>query len=329
MSYKLSYDQIKDFFNKYGYELLDKDLKNACDKFCLMDKSGYKYHLSKRQLGDSFNRSLKEGLKYSPDPFNLANPYTVENICLWIEINKKPFKFDSGYYSGNQNRTLFFKCNICNNVWDAQWDVVQQGFGCPYCSRKRTVYETSLSFERPDLVTEWDYEKNGTLSPDTISPRSGKRIWWKCAGCGYSWNVTVHDRNYGPKLKCGGCPNCYKKSNGELMIENILEKYFVEYIIQKRFPDCRNIQPLPFDFYLPNFPVCIEYNGIQHYEPGNYFESFKSDLISMEIFEEQKFRDQIKKDYCFNKGITFIEIPYWNFDNIEQILVEKLSLTKK
>jgi len=45
----------------------------------------------------------------------------------------------------------------------------------------------------------------------------------------------------------------------------------IEYIKQKRFEKCRNKLPLPFDFYLPNENICIEYDGIQHFKPIDYF----------------------------------------------------------
>ena len=36
----------------------------------------------------------------------------------------------------------------------------------------------SLAEARPDLIKEWDYEKNGDLRPEDVSHRSDKRAWW-------------------------------------------------------------------------------------------------------------------------------------------------------
>lgn len=34
-----------------------------------------------------------------------------------------------------------------------------------------------------------------------------------------------------------------------------------DFIIQHKFKNCRDIRPLPFDFYLPKLNTCIEYDG--------------------------------------------------------------------
>ena len=78
-----------------------------------------------------------------------------------------------------------------------------------------------------------------------------------------------------------GCPIC-KNSKGELAISKILKLNNILYIPQYTFKDCKNILPLPFDFYLPNNNICIEYNGKQHYEINNFFggeESFTKQII--------------------------------------------------
>lgn len=59
---------------------------------------------------------------------------------------------------------------------------------------------------RPDLVEEWDYEKNSFL-PTDITCGSGRKVWWKCSKCGHSWTIEIQRR-----AKNGsGCPNCAQK----------------------------------------------------------------------------------------------------------------------
>ena len=71
---------------------------------------------------------------------------------------------------------------------------------------------------------------------------------------------------------------------------------------------------MKFDFYIPQKNIVIEYQGEWH-----YFD-FKNNLKTQQI------RDQIKRDYCKSHNITEIEIPYWDFSNIETILETKLNL---
>lgn len=114
------------------------------------------------------------------------------------------------------------------------------------------------------------------------------------------------------------CPHC-QKSSGEQRIDRILHKYNIERIYQHIFEDCRNVKPLPFDFYLPQYNVAIEFDGRQHFE-DKYFES--SNLL-----EIQK-RDNIKTKYCENNNIKLIRIPYWESKNIEEIICQELKLNK-
>ena len=77
-------------------------------------------------------------------------------------------------------------------------------------------------------------------------------------------------------------------------------------------------EPLELDFLLPEFNIAIEVQGPQHYIDNGWKKG--------DEFKEQQTRDQIKRDYCKSHNITEIEIPYWEFDNIETILETKLNL---
>jgi len=67
-------------------------------------------------------------------------------------------------------------------------------------------------------------------------------------------------------LRGSGCPSC-GQSKGEDRIQKLLEENNIKFIKQHRFPDCKNIKPLSFDFYLLEYNTCIEFDGIQHFEP--------------------------------------------------------------
>lgn len=120
------------------------------------------------------------------------------------------------------------------------------------------------------------------------------------------------------------CPNCQKKSNGEAKIEEILKSNKIEYIREFWFDDCRNILPLPFDFYLPTFNCVIEFQGEHHYRPV-IFHQKRTEQHKIEAeyrFIEQQKRDKIKKDYCKEKGIYLLEISYEEKNNIGKKLEE-------
>lgn len=117
--------------------------------------------------------------------------------------------------------------------------------------------------------------------------------------------------------KCG-CPHC-KESKGEKKVKKFLEENNIILIRQHKFNDCKNINQLPFDFYLPEHNLCIEYDGELHYNPKKYFGGEAG------LKETQK-RDQIKTNYCLNNNINLLRIPYWDFKNINEILQKELLL---
>ena len=113
-------------------------------------------------------------------------------------------------------------------------------------------------------------------------------------------------------MRGSGCPKC-KLSKGEDVISKYLDKNNIEYNIEHRFNGCKYKNKLMFDFYLPQYNMCIEYDGIQHFEPISFFGGDKS-------FEELKIRDDIKNKFCEDNDIKLLRIPYTQYLYIEDIL---------
>jgi hypothetical protein len=109
-----------------------------------------------------------------------------------------------------------------------------------------------------------------------------------------------------------GCQKC-NESKGEIIIRNYLLENNIKFESQKKFGGCVNKRELPFDFYLTDLNCCIEYNGVQHYEPVECFGGVKNLLNISE-------RDDIKENYCKSNGINLIIIPYTEILKIYTIL---------
>jgi very-short-patch-repair endonuclease len=109
-----------------------------------------------------------------------------------------------------------------------------------------------------------------------------------------------------------GCPIC-RESKGEREIRNILLENGFIFKSQHRFNDCRDKKPLPFDFYLPELNLCIEYDGEQHYQIKDIWGG-KDGLL------DRQNKDFIKTKYCVLKKITLIRITG---------VINKNNLTKK
>lgn len=109
-------------------------------------------------------------------------------------------------------------------------------------------------------------------------------------------------------------------SQGEQKVVNFLRKNNIEFKIEESL-DCRDNKTnilLSFDFYLPQYNLVIEFNGKQHY---NQIPFFHKNFCG---FYNQIRRDNFKKQFCKEKLIEYLEIPYNQENNINQILTNKI-----
>jgi very-short-patch-repair endonuclease len=101
-----------------------------------------------------------------------------------------------------------------------------------------------------------------------------------------------------------GCQVCsIKDSIGQKIIRKFLKERKISFKEQKIFKKCVYKKYLLFDFYLIDNNICIEYDGIQHFESIEYFGGDS-------VFNETKIRDKIKNEYCKNNNIHLIRISY-------------------
>jgi len=188
--------------------------------------------------------------------------------------------------------------------------------GCPKCSaisrgseRKKPI-ELLIKDFRDIHDTTYDYSsikyKNNITKVDIV--------------CKYHGIFSQAPKEH---RKGVGCPKC-KQSRGERRIDIWLSKNNLEYKSEEKLANLKYKRKLIFDFYLPNYTLCIEYQGRQHYEPVQ-FGGMSYDK-AVKNFKEQQIKDNIKRRFCYSENIKLIEIPYWDFDNIEEILIKHLDI---
>lgn len=194
---------------------------------------------------------------------------------------------------------------ICPECGNTEWfprisDVVSgKSKNCGCLRNKNTSLRNTKNYK--DIHNK----KFGYLiALEPTKQRQNTYVVWKCLCtlCGKIHYANVHDLTKGNVKSCG----CWTGSKGESYIKKWLETHHINFEIQKTFYNCKNPKTnyeLRFDFYLPNYNCCIEYNGIQHYQPVDYFggEQHYKDTI---------YRDQIKKEYCKQNNIKLIIIKY-------------------
>lgn len=207
----------------------------------------------------------------------------------------------------NAKTPILHRCKIDGYEWMASPGNIIAGYGCPICGHKRLSellkktheeYATEVAKINPDIEIIGQYD--GANIP----------ILHRCKIDSCEWMARPANILLGQ-----GCPQC-QESKGERIIRQWLEFHKIQYIYQHKFQDCKDINPLPFDFYLPEHNICIEYNGEQHYIPVDF--AGKGQEWAEQQLNKTQTHDQIKSQYCEDNNIRLLVIPYYK--NIEEEL---------
>ena len=205
-------------------------------------------------------------------------------------IHKNKYDYSKVIFNSNKDRIEII-CPIHGSFYQIL-DHHMRGCGCPKCAGRNNNTEDFL--RKSKIVHNELYNYSKTKYVDYKTP------------------VTIICRNHGEfkqlpnvHLRGSGCPIC-NYSKGELFIKNILDKNNIRYEKEYKIDDSKywdNIIRVDFAVQYDNKLHFIEYNGIQHYIPIDYF---GGELR----FNQQKNRDNQLRLYCKDKNIPLFEIKY-------------------
>lgn len=237
--------------------------------------------------------------------------------CIYIR------DVDPKYFIDKKNpaRRAWFICPECGNGFITTISAVKNGH-CKSCGCKQKAAIAQLG---RDSAKDLTGQKSGFL---TALNRTGRQYekrgtyYWRCyCDCGQNCPLLENDRycevivsdftskHTTKSPKCG-------LSSGELAINNILTSLGVLFETQYKFDDCVNPDTnvkLPFDFYLPDYNTCIEFDGEQHFKYKN-----NHGWNTKENYEKTKHRDEIKNKYCLENDINLIRIPYTDLEKLDE-----------
>jgi len=239
----------------------------------------------------------------------------TQEESIQIVLNKcieKNFTLTESFIYKNVKTKIHLRCNIDNNEWITIYnDFINGGYGCIKCSQKSKKLQIDINNNISDKCKYMNYE----LVEPFIYKNNNSKIHLRCLkhNYNYDWYVSYRGFILGDK----NCPKC-KSSKGEISITKFLQDNNIKYTEEYKFNDCKYKNQLPFDFYLPNYNICIEYDGKQHYQIIEHFGGYKR-------LNEQRIKDKIKTKYCKNNNIKLIRIPYTEYNNIEKILNKNIK----
>jgi len=200
---KYPLDEIKRIVNENGFELINRE-KN---KLTLIDIEGYKYYID-IYIFISF---------HNPKKFHESNPYTIQNIKLWCEINNKLFNILDNQKYENNHKYLKWQClkESCGEIFEMNWSNIHSGKGCGFCVGRQVGISNCLATLNPKLASEWHPTKNGDLTPFDVTCGSSKDAWWKCEN-GHEWQDKIRTRNNKPC--CSYCSHQLPSKEYNLLI---------------------------------------------------------------------------------------------------------------
>ena len=232
--------------------------------------------------------------KNTLNPWKLA-PRSGEKV--WIYCQEKEYHNDEGGYPITP--TNFYK-----------------GQRCGYCHHLKIHPKDSFGALYPSKAKHWS--ENNDKSPFEVAPKSNDEYKFICEKCGEEFErVLFHLNQRETGVVCKKC----RGSELEQKTKIILEKYNIKYKREASFKNLvgKGNSPLRFDFYLPDYNIMIECQGIQH-------EIWMEGWITKKDFERQLKHDKRKRKYAKQHNIKLLEIWYNEIDNIEDILIKELNL---
>ena len=315
--YGLRYDKsyyINKLKEKYGDRFIyDKvefnSLKDNITLICSEHKIEFQIQFKSCFKSEGVNCPLCKRKKISETKLKnysgLSNEQFIEKANK-VHNNKYDYsKVDM--LNRNKDGKVCIICPIHGEFWQKPSQHLF-GKGCKECGTNKLNTETFIKKAKKIHGDDFSYEK-------TIYKSIFDYVTVKCNRCGTEYEVIAHNH-----LKGRGCRFC-KHSNLELEIEKFLKDNNIEFEYQKFF---KWLGRKSLDFYLPEYNIAIECQGIQHF-------SFKE---SSKIFTEKKMlrtkeSDKCKKKICEENGITIlyysnlgIEYPYYVFEDKEKLLEE-------
>ena len=169
------------------------------------------WHCNKSHIWQAavYHRSRGTGCPYCTGRSVLTDFNDLESQCpelvrQWdYEKNMPVLPAD---VSTGSRKSVWWKCEK-GHSWRAQIKSRVSGCGCPVCmGRQLLVGENDLAAVYPELAKQWDFERNGKLTPQDVFPGTVKKVWWKCAQ-GHHWRAAVSSRTHAQT----GCPYCAGK----------------------------------------------------------------------------------------------------------------------
>jgi very-short-patch-repair endonuclease len=287
-------------------EVISKAIETHGDKL-LFDKSVY-VNMNTKMLvtcpihGDFLIKPVslihqKQGCKYCS---HQSYAYTADEFIKKAnEVHHNKYTYTNVVYKNNKTK-VWVTCPV-HGDFEVRPDNHLHGSGCPVCGKISMGNNQKLT---KDKFIELSKKIHGDkyIYSEVNYVDYGTKVCIICPKHGMFWQTPDNH------LHGHSCPIC-KESKLELMVSSKLDDNKVLYVRQKTFPWLKYNGNLFLDFYLPNYNIAIECQGLQHYEPTEFFGGEKE-------FKKRVARDNVKLALCEKNGIKVIYFSNKEKENV-------------
>ena len=233
-------------------------------------------------------------------------------------MNKEYNEWTVLEYSQHKNGRPYYLCQCsCGTVKEVEkYNLIYGKSKNCGCIRKQKLSEKLLK----DL-TEQQFGRL-TVLERVPGNSSNNKVRWKCkCSCGNEVIVLANSLLTNHTKSCG----CWTSQTPSMIKKYIEDNYKLE-VKNEYYVNLKDLnydlQFMRFDLFLPKLNIAIEYDGEQHYKPINYSGNIEEAELQ---FEYTKKNDKIKNQYCLDNNIALLRIPFWEKDNIKNIIDNFLS----
>lgn len=215
-----------------------------------------------------------------------------EFISQCTELHDGFYDYSKVYYKSRESKVVII-CPIHGEFTQLARNHLSKKSGCKACSKKiKHTTDSFITKARSIHGTRYDY---------SLVDYQKKSVHVKIICPVHGIFEQTPNNHFNSKIGCNQCKLDSTESRASRDITKMLEPYVV--FKEFRFDDCKNHYPLPFDFYVPEFNLLIEYDGIHHFKPIEFWGGDEG-------FCRCVTNDAIKNNYCKDKNINLLRIKY-------------------
>lgn len=180
---------------QWGYSVLDEEYINAKTKMTFVDGEGYKYYTTYDSL---------KGANGGCDYVSKRNPYSIENIRLWILNNRPDYDILSDKFLGGKVKLKFY-----DKIYNEEFDMVWGNFSClmqdspTRCKIKLNQVALNSKLKIDDVKENVNNKIPTVIVVSNEWTNNRTKIECKCLTCNHEFRAL-----YGNLMKSEGCPKC-------------------------------------------------------------------------------------------------------------------------